>query len=503
MKIKDLFKELLAICVLVPLLHNFCSSDSLINFSQYHNNSISQDYVFYYSNSNLSWSYIKSAWQWNYAWNFYLNSWVNIDSIFISSNDYSLIKKSSTYYEASLVVCCNSSSTTSACFNVSNSSTFYYPAVAWTWISFTSDFSFSCSWWNYLHIVPYTIVNNTSDFVFVDYSLNWSYVWSSCDYSSYESTINSLSWSLASCQSDLTSCQNSSSNSSCQSTWYISDYIPWNILFSWSKSFSSAWYTNMFNYWDYGAWTYCLKFSSTSPQTLSMWFANGWTTAPTNLYSLYNDQYWNWICLYWNKPYLNVKLNSSSNTIDYEVYKLTDLLDSQFNCPVSSWGGSSCNTWAILSWYILVSSINQSYCVNNWLCPSCPTIDEEYCINNFNLISPSSCPVCSGGVSNWSSLWINNIQHLWASNIYMSIPEEISRDYSYSNSWEIMEVDVEGYNVDYDYINNVVEIQKYKPSDEDFNNIVWILAQYMPIIVIFIGLLFLYKLLKKPFKSKL
>ena len=355
---------------------------------------------------------------------------------------------------------------------------------------------------------------------------SWTYYLNcpTCDYSEYESQISSLqsnlatatwnlatcqsnlataTWNLATCQSDLASCQNSSSDISCQSTWYISDYIPWNILFSWSKSFSSAWYSNMFNYWDYGAWTYCLKFSSTSPQTLSMWFANGWTTAPTNLYSLYNDQYWNWICLYWNKPYLNVKLNSSSNTIDYEVYKLTDLLDSQFNCPVSSWVGSSCNTWAILSWYILESSINQSYCLNNWLCPSCPTIDEEYCINNFNLISPSSCPVCSGGVSNWSSLWINNIQHLGASNIYMSIPEEISRDYSYSNSWEIMEVDVEGYNVDYDYINNVVEIQKYKPSDEDFNNIVWILAQYMPIIVIFIGLLFLYKLLKKPFKSKL
>lgn len=175
-----------------------------------------------------------------------------------------------------------------------------------------------------------------------------------------------------------------------------------------------------------------------------------------------------------------------------------------FVCVFSSdWisSSSSCDTWAILSWYILESDVNTWYCVSNNLCPSCPVIDQEYCENNFNLIDPQNCPSSpSGSWSSWSAVWINNIQHLGASNIFMSIPEEISRDYTYVDSGSSMEIDVEGYNVDYDYINWIIETQNSKPSSEDFNDIITrVLPLFVPWLVIILFIYFVFKFIKKMF----
>ena len=114
-----------------------------------------------------------------------------------------------------------------------------------------------------------------------------------------------------------------------------------------SVNLNSSSYTNLFNYnnpsWIVGnqfgnmrtwAWTYCIKITtSDTAQTLTMWFANWWTTTPSNLYTLYNDQYGNFICLYWNKPYLNAKLNSSSNSVYVQVFNLQQLLTATTPCP--------------------------------------------------------------------------------------------------------------------------------------------------------------------------
>lgn len=115
------------------------------------------------------------------------------------------------------------------------------------------------------------------------------------------------------------------------SFWNVSDLVSDIVLYSWSVSLSSSSYTNIFNYGDNGAGTYCIKISWSNWITMDMWFSNWITTAPSNLYKLYNDQYGETVCLYWNKAYFNAKLNSSSNTISYEVYKLSDLLWSY--CP--------------------------------------------------------------------------------------------------------------------------------------------------------------------------
>ena len=339
-----------------------------------------------------------------------------------------------------------------------------------------------------------------------------------------QSNLSTATWSLATCQNDLTSCQNSSSSSW---TWScsISDKISDNIIFSWSKNFSNAWYTNMFNYWDYGAWTYCLKFTSTNAQTLSMWFANGWTTVPTNLYSLYNDQYWNWICLYWNKPYLNVKLNSNSNTISYEVYKLTDLYSTSIPCG-NGWS-SSCD----YSWYILESSVNQEYCTSNNLCPSCSSCDyswyilesnvtQNYCTNRYQnlipesditssycevefwLIDPVNCPSgwsWTGDVQR-SALYINNVQYLWSPNIYVNVNDILDYSMTYV-SWSAI-IDVEGYKADTWYMADILTVQEYHPSSEDFTvAFVSFLTLWLPYVVVILFVVFVRKLIRKIFKS--
>lgn len=165
--------------------------------------------------------------------------------------------------------------------------------------------------------------------------------------------------------------------------------------------------------------------------------------------------------------------------IDYTCRIISDnIINNQNSCDYS-WYLTQWECDNLYSWYVLESSIDSAYCENNWLCSSSSSWDVS-----------------------WSALYINNIQHLWWPNIFITIPEEIGRDYNY-NDYDDMFISVSGYNVDYDKITGIIDVQNYKPSQEDFNNIIWILADYMPIIVIFLWLLFIYKMIRKPFKSKL
>lgn len=131
---------------------------------------------------------------------------------------------------------------------------------------------------------------------------------------------------------------------------------------------------------------------------------------------------------------------------------------------------------------IPISSVDQNYCTSNNLCPSCP-----------------SCPAGSGWVS---TLYINNILHVWAPNMYMTIPEEIWRDYEYTQWGTNMLIDVEGYNVDYEKMQSVIDQQNYKPTQEDFQNLILILWPYSQIILFFVFLFLIWAWIKKPFKSK-
>lgn len=129
---------------------------------------------------------------------------------------------------------------------------------------------------------------------------------------------------------------------------------------------------------------------------------------------------------------------------------------------------------------IPISSVDSTYCVNNNLCPTCSD--------------------CSSWTWIYSNVYINNILHLWAPNIIINIPQEIDRDYAYTSWSNNMNIDVVGYNVDYDYMDNVVDIQNYKPWNEDLQSIITdIIPLFVPWLVIILFLYFIFKFIKKVF----
>lgn len=141
------------------------------------------------------------------------------------------------------------------------------------------------------------------------------------------------------------------------------------------------------------------------------------------------------------------------------------------SCPECQECETCPTTWEILSWYILESSINSGYCIENWLCWE---------------------------ISTWlSTLYINDIRHESKPFIYINIPEEINWDYT----WDIeqISIDVEGYNKDTDYINSVISSQISKPTSEDLWNLINVVTKFVPWLVIILFIYFVFRFIKKIF----
>ena len=159
---------------------------------------------------------------------------------------------------------------------------------------------------------------------------------------------------------------------------------------------------------------------------------------------------------------------------------------------------------------------------SNWSsCPTCPTCEEQYtslecqteynlipinsitksyCELNFNLIDPSTCPISEGSwVVNWSSLFINNTQYAWNENIEIFIPDFIWWSIIY-NSWSNY-IDIEWYNADTEYIENVIDNTKVTPTPEDATLLVNGLAEFIPYVFIAMIISFALILINKLFKS--
>lgn len=139
------------------------------------------------------------------------------------------------------------------------------------------------------------------------------------------------------------------------------------------------------------------------------------------------------------------------------------------------------NTWEILSWYILESEIDTNYCVWNWLCPN-----ECWSWTDFSWDLQ------------YSNIYINSILHPWKQNIFVDIPDYITRDYSstgddfnlYVWSW-----------YDVEYIESIIDINSYRPDSEDFTNVfVSGLTLIFPYIFILLLIVFIWKFIKRVFK---
>lgn len=140
------------------------------------------------------------------------------------------------------------------------------------------------------------------------------------------------------------------------------------------------------------------------------------------------------------------------------------------------------NTWEILSWYVLESEIDTNYCVGNWLCPN-----ECWSWTDFSWDLQ------------YSNIYINSILHPGKQNIFIDIPDYITWDYSFTGDDFNLYV---GSWYDVEYIESIIDINSYRPSSSDFTSIfVGGLTLIFPYIVILLFIVFVWKLLKRIFKS--
>ena len=145
--------------------------------------------------------------------------------------------------------------------------------------------------------------------------------------------------------------------------------------------------------------------------------------------------------------------------------------------------------WLLTSfWYCDMTSME---CQTAYSLIPIEEVDTNYAVQN-NL-----CPLESSGVE-WSSLYINDIQHVSAPEINIYIPEEYNRDYTWDeNKFDLY---VSGYNVDYEYIDNIIRTQKSTPNSDDFNNIIsWLIPLLVPWLVIILFIRFIFRFVKKIF----
>ena len=157
--------------------------------------------------------------------------------------------------------------------------------------------------------------------------------------------------------------------------------------------------------------------------------------------------------------------------------------------------------WYVLNTYWSTLALQYSYILNSCDCPECeicPEIDTwsilswscdtNYCVEN------DLCPV----PSNFSQLFVNDIEFPWKPLINVNIPDYITWDYSSSDTGFDLYV---GSGYDEDYINSIVDINSYRPTSEDFTTIfVSGLTLIFPYLIFTLFLVFMWKLIKRIFK---
>lgn len=161
----------------------------------------------------------------------------------------------------------------------------------------------------------------------------------------------------------------------------------------------------------------------------------------------------------------------------------SDLQGCQSDLATATWNLATCE-W-------MYNRLETDYDLLSWNYNTCVS-DLNSCMNNW-------WTSWSGDIQ-WSSLFINNNQLLWNKNIFINIPFEY--EYSYTNEGEDFELDVVWLNQDEEYIEWVLSVQNYKPTSEDFTELISTLAPYSKILIFCVFLFIIWAWLKKPFKSK-
>lgn len=192
------------------------------------------------------------------------------------------------------------------------------------------------------------------------------------------------------------------------------------------------------------------------------------------------------------------------------------------------WYANNLSLSAISGWFfwftIVDFNIANSYFDYSVSCPSCPScpnqytslecqteynlipiseVTKNYCEINFDLIDPIDCP---SSPSSWSwdvqrsALYVNNVQYNGAPNLYVNINDLLDYSMTYVE-WSAV-IDVDWYKADTWYMNNILTIQEYHPSSEDFTiAFVSFMTLALPYVIVILFVVFVRKLIRKIFKS--
>lgn len=281
------------------------------------------------------------------------------------------------------------------------------------------------------------------------------------------------------------------SNTSLINTYFDENYLCLSNNYAWTDYWIFYVYycsRSMWNTVDLGLSEYCQKF-----HTFSYW----WNAILENYWNLscyllndYMSSFSNWLIRIWRDS-VWTSISSSNTRFIFDVIN-KNVLQSYFQ-----------------SWYILPSQCPT--------CPSCPNqytslecqteynlipienVTKNYCEINFDLIDPSTCPITEWSWAvNWSSLFINGTQYAWNNSINMFIPNYLWRNITFND--EETNVEIEWYNVDEEYLNNIIDNEKLQPTNKDFENmLVWI-VNFAPYIFICLIIYFLLSRLPKMFR---
>lgn len=377
-------------------------------------------------------------------------------------------------------------------------------------VSYFQEFSLPYNWVNssFLCINPNYTYNNSSFYTYSSIQIrdeNWNFlyqfdwdswwvfslIWDLCYFIQDSSIQYALSFSRPySVPENITLYQyyfeDTPSTPLC-SSWSCTVSSYQDIVYSWTKTITQNSTTNIIDFWSSPNKTMCitLEWTMGNQNYVKLWFNNNATSVASDSQEYWYDQVWKTVCLYANKRYFNINNPKSTNPeISYSIYFLNDLLNESVPCEEVQW--EQCTQLKCETDYNLIPE---------------SSINSEYCEDRFNLIDPENCPSSwwTGDI-NWSSVFVNSRQIEGAENIYMFLPDFLTWDFTYIDSWTTLEIDVEN-EWDEDYIDNILAINTYRPSSEEFAvSFVWGLTLIMPYIIVTLFILFVWKIIKRVFK---
>lgn len=242
--------------------------------------------------------------------------------------------------------------------------------------------------------------------------------------------------------------------------------INWKTVWLWSWNASSDWV-----YLSYvRAWVLNTNQNSSSINSSTIY-------SDSSMNLTLNSNSYSYLSFIWisyrvvSSPSVTCNTNSPCPVeIDYEInYDNTYLYNPAWETACEwdiEWQLNTCkNDLATATWNLLTCQSDLNTCQNDlincgeWNAPSCESWDIQR-----------------------SSLFINDIQHESASNINITIPEEIGRDYTNDN--DDFNLEVNWYNVDEEYIAQIIENEKMTPTANDFSYLIENLGDYIPLLCI-------------------